>query len=243
MTLLLSDHWIFWLCAMFGLLIAFLFIIAPFTVKNNSNQLSLKSGVHTGIIVASMMGVMLGSIGLYQYYGALDGLEDKAVINQIAKTLSELQSTQTVSRDMVLDRLMKLEAQLPKRGSPWSYLAGVYQHLGFLDQAAIAYHQAAKLSPKVLAYVTQEAYLFSRMNQGLLSAQMKAQLEMVLKKEANNQDILNLLAIHAYQQKEYPVAIKYWQSLLTQENLSSEDKQTIILMMATARKHIGASTL
>ncbi len=231
--ILLSDHSLFWVCAAFGLWIAFLFIIAPFIVKNK------KISRRAQIIVASMsLGLTLGSVVLYQGYGALDGLQDKGIIQQIAQTLSELQSTQAVSQEVVLERLMKLEAQLPKRSASWSYLAGVYQHLGFLDQSVNAYHQASLLSPQVLTYVTQEALLISRNNQGVLPAELKAKLEMFLKKENNNQDILNLLAIHAYQKKEYALALKYWQSLLKQaENLSVEDKQTITLMLAAARGH------
>ena len=223
-----SGFSIFWLCAALCLGIALLFVILPFLSKKSSLWAKI-----TGIAMA--VGLVCGSISLYQHYGALEGVEDKSIIKNIADALSDLQQTDNVSRDKVLTTLKALERQLPDRGAPWAYLAGVYQHLGFLEMAQEAYRQASHFDPKVLAYVTQEAIIISKMQGGKLPLDIKTNLKTILTTEPNNQDALNLLAIDAYQTKEYKMALKYWQEILTKiENLSEPEIKTIKLMMASA---------
>lgn len=232
MSLLMIPHTgFFWVGAGMCLFVAGLFLVAPLR-KQWTKRTSL---------LAVIMGTALGgsSLFLYTLYGSLEGVEDKAIITHIAQRLSILQKAQTLSREKVLKVLQEIQTELPNRDVPWAYLAGVYQHLGFLDYAAKAYHYAFELNSNTSSYVTQEAYLRSKINQGLLPSELKMHLKTILQADAKNEDALTLLAMDAYQQQDYALAITYWQNLLKQaETLSDEERKSINLMLLKARQQV-----
>lgn len=226
---LLTTHTVFFgigVAACF--LMASLFIVGPL-IKQPSKRMA---------VLVAIFGLSLGGSSLYLYkrYGALEGVHDKAIITDIAQRLSVLQDSDNISREKVFDILKDIEKKLPKRDTPWGYLAGVYQHLGFLEEAQEAYHHAFELNPKVSSYFTQATYLSTQMNQGLLSDPVRSQLKILLQTEDKNKDILTLLGMDAYQQQEYASAIQYWQALLKVDTLSEDEIKSINLMLLKARQ-------
>lgn len=215
----------FWIGALMILLMAAIFMLMPF-----KRTKALAAALWMGSIVG------IATLGLYQHYGALNGVEDKALMTLMAQKLSALQSGELASREKVLNVIEEIESKLPSRPLPWAYLGGIYQHLGFLDKGAAAYHQAFELNPESFTYLIQEAYLVSKLNQGLLSTRLKDNLNLLLRQEADNSDILTLLAMDAYQQKDYLSVIRYCQHLLTKvPSLSSQEITNIEGLLLKAK--------
>ena len=211
--------------------IATVFLIAPLRGQWSPQRIGGVVGLSTALV--------LSSVWLYQHYGALHAVQDKAIITDIAQRLSSLQQAGTLSAEKVLNTLEEVESRLPKRPLSWAYLAGVYQHLGFLAKASMAYHHAFELNPKMLSYLTQEAYVLSKMNNGRLPEPLKNHLATLLQQDLKNQDALTLLAMDAYRRKDYPLAIDYWQRLLAQaDTLSAEDMIHIKALVLKAKHSV-----
>lgn len=223
-----SPKLIFGLCAGFCLVFSTLFWIAPFKFSQNK-ALNVA-------IVSIALSFIVGSFSLYHYYGAIDRVEDKLSIERIANALSQLQANQEVTPEKVITLLKKVETQLPSRSGPWAYLASVYQHLGFIELAASSYHEAYRLDTQEIAYLIQEGYLTSRLNQGVLSAELKTQLNTQLSyaQYKNNPDILTLLSMDAYQSKDYKKAIDYFTVLLNHPLVAKPERTTIEFMLTKA---------
>jgi cytochrome c-type biogenesis protein CcmH/NrfG len=58
--------------------------------------------------------------------------------------------------------------------------------------------------------------------------------------QPDNEAARNLLAIYAYQQKDYQIAINYWEKLLPHYPVNSTDGQIISQAIANAQKLINA---
>jgi len=234
-----SVQLIFVIGAVLALLIALVFIVMPFISRRSSTCSNNKKLSTKWIVAAIIVGVLSSSILLYKRYGALESLEDKQYIEHITKALSKIQANQNSTPAGVLNQLLALEQQLPKRSALWSHLAGVYQHMGFTQNAAAAYQKAAQWSPHIASYTIQEAYFVSSLEEGALDSNLKTRLILFLTQDPLNQDILNLLAIDAYQRQDYNLAIQYWHTILHKsKEVSLEDRQAISVMLASAQHHL-----
>jgi hypothetical protein len=126
--------------------------------------------------------------------------------------------------------------QLDKRAC--LIVTGLFCFMGI--GSGILYHQYGaldKVEAKKMQDLIQMGYLDSYTHQGILSIDMKKQLERQFKYQKNNRDLLTLLSMDAYQHKKYGIAIKYWEDLLKQsDQLTSEEIKTIRFMIAKAHQ-------
>jgi cytochrome c-type biogenesis protein CcmH/NrfG len=94
-----------------------------------------------------------------------------------------------------------------------------------------------KVEAKQTQDLIQMGYLDSYTHQGILSLDMKKQLERQLQHNSIDRDILSLLSMDAYQHKHYERAIGYWEDLLKQsDQLTPEEIKTIRFMIAKAHQ-------
>ena len=71
-----------------------------------------------------------------------------------------------------------------------------------------------------------------------LSPDDVALLAPILKRDPNNVNAINLLAIDAYLQHHYQTAVSYWERLLLIFPPDSADSKAVLQMIAKAQKNI-----
>ena len=73
-------------------------------------------------------------------------------------------------------------------------------------------------------------------HQGHLTPVMEAELSGMLESLTEPVDALNLLAVNAYQRKDFHQAISYWQRALSLVQPDSPDSRTLLRMISDAQR-------
>lgn len=226
---------IFW--SLIGLLtlLAIGFICYPLLVAN-SKQGSRPSYVLAVILSAAT--VMLG-LSIYCYWGKGILIADLLAKNHDAG-LAKQQLAKFGSRENVVIALRAQLEKLPMDANAakgWYILGKLYFNDKNYPEAISAFDKAARLKPTepdyLLQLVSAKFYIHHRLDDN-----DKRLINALIKSSPQNINAINLLALDAYQQGQYAVATRHWESLLQYFPPDSEDSKALLEMIRQSQQHL-----
>ena len=158
----------------------------------------------------------------YQYWGSSQ---------QIVRHTQHLNN---MSVSEIIEKMEKHLAKQPNSAQGWYLLGKLYFHQAHYQLASNALKKAYQLRPDDLEtklYYAQA--LFFQKN-----PQAYQLLVEIVEKDPNETTAINLLALDAYQKKNYQQAIQYWEKLLDFYSTDSEDGKALLKMIALSQKKL-----
>lgn len=193
--------------------------------------------VITALIATALMIVLAAA--LYLHWGASQQWDkyqqQQKQAKEIDLTIKKLGSIENI--------IAKLQQQLAEKPDArgWFLLGRLYLKTNRFPKAVEAFAQAFKLqpnNPEILVSYAQALYFRDK---STLGPQSKALLTQALQLQPHYPDAINLLAIDAYQQRNYHLAISYWQQLLPQLPADSVAIKDLQAMIAQAEREQSKS--
>lgn len=171
---------------------------------------------------AVVLSVPILAVGSYLYLG------EPKLLDPTALQAQEQQITAHDIEMMVAALAKRLQTQ-PNDVTGWRMLARSYVMMERYPEAVSAYEQVIKLTgEKDPALLTDLAEALALANGGQWQGRPITLLETALKLEAQAQKTLWLAGVAAVQQKDYPKALTYWQTLLAQIPATEAEKRQLV---------------
>ncbi|MGE3319295.1 MAG: tetratricopeptide repeat protein [Candidatus Berkiella sp.] len=184
---------------------------------------------HKGKIVSAVGLILLGSLTLYRCWGGYTGLQDLAAFHAIDSFFTPFMQGEKPSKEEVIANLASLETQISYSAAALARLGHFYNELGLNEKALNCFDRARIKSPDNIDYQAQWIYSFSLVNQGNLNDEIRTLAQKILRQQPQQFVLINLLAIDAYLQKDYNLAVSHWQHLLSHDqSLTDERKQVLV---------------
>src|SRR5690606_5398045 len=116
----------------------------------------------------------------------------------------------------------------------------VYLNLQMYTEALNAYEKAEVFAAGDEVYFAkaQQAYALSFIHSGKLNEQALRLIDEVLSQYPSHRGALNLLAMNAYQNKEYEIAYQSWKNILVKGELPENEKQAITKVMRKCKEYL-----
>lgn len=226
----IDQYYLFW-----GGLITLTVLILAFM----GFSLRSYSGVRKKGIAALVLAFSIGAFGLYYHLGDHRGLLEKYTGEEVEKSIAKLNETTDLTEDAALKEIEDLSQKLPNSERKWAQLAQIYQTLRQYELASEAYQKALQMNPEVEHYQMQLAYCKVMLREGKVDPDVMTLLHQVRTKSPHHKGALNLLALEAYQQKNYQQAIQYWQDILSHaKDLEDNEKQAILTAIDKTTKQL-----
>lgn len=127
----------------------------------------------------------------------------------------------------------------PSDAQGWTMLARSYGQMEKYSEAAGAYAKVTELTPNNADLWAEYAFAAAMANGRKLEGRPMEFVDRALKIDPNNAKALGLAANAAFEAKDYPKAIDYWQRLLKQVPPNSEITQTITERINEAKSQSG----
>lgn len=134
--------------------------------------------------------------------------------------------------------VQKIKARLaldPKSTRGWYLLGRLYASQGQWVEAREAFFTAHKLSPEDEAATVNYLNSLWQLNQQQLNSEIRKQFKNLLQKNPKQPDALAMLAMDAFTNQDYQLAINYWQKLLELAPGGSEEGEMIRKAIAKAQ--------
>lgn len=188
-----------------------------------------------GFLLISIL-LPIFTIGFYYSKGAFPSLQHHWAMQeqekQAKKELAQLGSTENVIANMK----MRL-AENPDSSEGWYLLGRLYMVQQDYNNALSALKHAKQLAPtqtNILSSYAESSYFLHHQH---LDSESKSILIQITSTDPQQFNAMNLLAIDAYQNKQYNEALQYWQKILQQLPPQSQDARMIHAMMQRALTH------
>lgn len=217
---------LFWSFVFILTLTAMLFVIRPLWLGETS-ALSI-SLVFALPITAILLYFFLGNSHLVAAW--LTSEKNAILVKQeLAKYQSPAQ---------IIDTLSKKLQQMPadkNSAKGWHLLGKLYFNNNQIGPAISAFETAVQLNNAVPDYLLD--LIAARFYQNKrLSNDDKILMNRLLVLSPNNINAINLLALDAYQHKDFSTAIRHWETLLMHFPPGSEDSNNLLAMIAQAQQ-------
>lgn len=218
----------FWTLIILMTIMTVLMIAVPL-LKKNSHK--LKISIKLLLVIFPLM-----TIGMYLIFGHSGQLQQfwtrqsqEAAIKQQVASIKDSQQLIKQLRDHL--------KQQPASAEGWFLLGKLYLSSQQYENAENSLKKAWQLKPNnhdyLLAYA--KANFFNQHNH--LTPAVEVALKSVLESITQPVDALNLLAVNAYQNKDYRQAVKYWQQALALVPPDSPDSRTLLDMISQAQSN------
>ena len=140
---------------------------------------------------------------------------------------------------VMVERLAARLKENPNDAEGWHLLARSYTALGRFPEAADAYAKASALTPSDPQLLADYADTLALANGRNLAGKPLELVQAALKLDPNNQKSLALAGTAAFDNRDYPTAIEYWQRLRKTLPPDSDDARTVDANIAEARAAAG----
>ncbi len=201
-------------------------VIWPFCRKSAS---PVGYGVKIGLA-----GFPVIALGLYLGFGDSRQLQQVWTAQrqnaEIARQAAKIKNPQEL-----VTQLRDHLRQDPRSGEGWYLLGKLYLDLRQYAEAESALTQARRLQPQSGETMLALAKANFFRHQGHLTPAMEAALSGMLESLTEPVDALNLLAVNAYQRKDFHLAVNYWQRALSLVQPDSPDSRTLLGMISDAQ--------
>ena len=220
----------FWSVIVIMTMAAWSCLLLPF-YKNAA----LKVGytVKTGILVFPLL-----VIALYWVFGGSRQLEQfwswQRRETEVQQEMAKLKSPQEL-----IDRLRDHLREAPQSVEGWYLLGKLYLDQQQYADAEATLNKAYQLQPNSTAIFIALAKADFFNHQEHLTPAIATKLSNMVESLQQPVDALNLLAVNAYRQQNYHLAVDYWQRALTFVPEGSPDSRALLDMIATAERQEG----
>ncbi len=195
--------------------------------------------------VAIMVAVLLpaSAVGLYLKLGSPAAVAPLEPI-PVAATAAPQGSPHSMSFEQIRASADELAARLknnPGDGEGWATLARSYNVLGRFPEAAVAYEKAAALLPADAQLLADYADALAMSQGQKLDGKPLEIIKRALKIDPANLKALALAGTAAFERKDYPGAVGYWEKVVQTAPADSEFAQSIGSSLEEARALAGGS--
>jgi len=203
------------------LLIAFgILTLIALTMATYPLRLSL---LKTIFLVLLFLGLIIGA---YWYWGSWTQWSQflivKAKQEQVQAVLKSVKNPQEL-----IDKLkLRLERD-PHSAQGWYLLGRLYASQGEWSLAVSAYEKAHDLKPSNDQITVNYAQSLWQSNGRHFNVKVLGLFQALIAKDPKQPDALAMLAIHAFERKDYSKAINYWRRLIILVPPESEDAEAI----------------
>lgn len=189
------------------------------------------AGRVSALMVAILVPVL--ALGLYYKHGNWRGQDNAANVSMPAETLAE-GDMQPIKE--VVQRLEQKLKEEPNSAQGWLMLGRSYAYTGRYTDAVRAYARVAALTiPPEAQIYAEYAEVMALANNASMAGGPEQLVEKALKLQPDNPNVLWLAGMSAFQKADYPLAIKYWESLQKSEPPESEQGRMLATYLAQAR--------
>ena len=137
--------------------------------------------------------------------------------------------------DALIAQLKERVNANPSSAKGWFLLGRLYMGQGAWNNARESFEKARQLDPNDEATRVNLVLSYWQGNHQVVNKKIHGLLMGLLQNDANQPDALAILALDAFQQKHYSLAINYWQQLLALTPPQSEDASAIRRAIAKAQ--------
>ncbi len=164
-------------------------------------------------IFISLVFVPVFSLGLYFYWGNSQQLAYWLAFKKNKSTL-EKEIAKYKDPQHLIAKMKTILAEHPNSAKGWFLLGRLYMSTGQIKGAEQVFAKANQLKPNDSGIMLQYAEASFFANDKQLNQTAKKMLRQILAKKNEQPMALNLLAMDAYNHKQYKIAANYWERLL-----------------------------
>lgn len=181
--------------------------------------------------------MLLVTLGYWQWGGWVSWQHyqnQQSKMQQVQKALKQFKTPDAL--------IQKFKTQLkanPGSARGWYLLGRLYSSQNNWLAAHEAFQEAAELKPADEQYLINIIYSLWQINQQKFNPEIRQKLHTILQKNSKQPDALAMLAMDAYQRKEYQQAVTYWQVLLTLTPPNSEAAKSLRQAIAKAQEKLN----
>lgn len=179
---------------------------------------------HTTLLIA--MTLPLAATGLYAFLGAPAAL----LPQQQASGATQLVTATEI--DQMVARLAARLEKNPADTKGWAMLARSYRAMGKIAEAQAAYARIGDELNKDPVLLAGYADVVATQANGNLEGRPLQLVMTALLLDPDNPMALSLAATAAYKRKDFPGAARYWQRLLKQQPVDSDDARWLVKTLA-----------
>lgn len=187
------------------------------------------------LIIVAVVTVPALTISLYLLLGKPEGLKSNL---QTAENNQSQAATQAQVEAMVKGLEQKLKTQ-PNDIKGWAMLANSYGVLGRFQDSAAAYARAVALAPDNAQLLADYADVLAMSRGKNFQGEPEAIIQRALKVDPGHIKALALAGSAAFQRKDYPIAIDYWQRLVKLLPANSDFMRSVSGSIIQAQKLAG----
>lgn len=217
-----------------GLIIG-IFILTVVALLPAIIPLIKRKSIYTAIAISILLPVI--SVSLYFYWcnpkDLLTYAAEKQRATQVKAELAKIKNPQ-----QVITQLKNYLTTHPQSPKGWYLLGKIYLSQNHYQEALVALTNAHNQDPNNIEYTTVYVMATFFTNKKQLTLPNKQLLIQVINQTPNNVAALNLLAIDAYNRREYKTAIQYWEKLIPLFDPQSEDEKILLQMISQAQKKL-----
>jgi len=178
-----------------------------------------------------IIGTILFVLSIIFIYKTFGGFEDYYVYKQAEKTKQQaLQLLKNLKNTNELS--LRLENHLknnPDSARGWYLLGRLYVSQNKITNALHTFRKAYKLDSKDIPITLNYAGLLLENGDEKIGVKL---LEKLLQNNREQPEALSMLAMHAYKQKDFKVAVSYWRRLLNTLPEDSEEADSVRIAIA-----------
>lgn len=186
-----------------------------------------------------LLGVLALSGYLYMCVGA-----PRALLHYWALEKESAAITAAVKRiknpQQLINELSKSVSNHPQSAKGWYLLGQLYMGQQQYAKAETVLQEAYRLQQENSIYLTAYAQASFFANHKRLKRHLKKLLLVLLQRQPTNVAAINILAINAYEQKQYQVAVNYWERLIPLFQPGSQNSKVLLSMIAEAQRKLGS---
>lgn len=232
---------VFWIIIVLLTFLAIFCVAKPLITDSKSGTFEFKSNYLVIIITAVF--ICAAGLGLYSQWGRSADVADSLTKEKNA-TVVKAAITKYGSRQNIIIALRQKLEHLPfnvEQAKGWYILGKLYFNDQQYPAAVEAFTKAVQLKPNESDYILQLVSVKFLIKHRFDNEDLRL-IDQLLKQDPKNFNVINLLALNAYQQENYSVAIRYWEELLNFFPPNSEDAKALLEMIRQGQQHLAAKT-
>jgi cytochrome c-type biogenesis protein CcmH len=206
----------FWLVAaglFVAIAIALLFVLPPLLCKMRNKPPAIPRGMMATLMAGRATAITVG-IAIPVLAVVLYLVRPHAPPAPLIQSVTAKGEKMAPEHAQVVEDMATRLEQNPNDGNGWSMLAQSYAAMGRYADAVMAYEKAAKLIPNDAQLLVDFADVLAVANDRNLSGKPLELINKALKIDPDNIKGLALIGTAAFQAKDYPGAIEYWEKML-----------------------------
>ena len=203
-------------------------------VARSGTRVPLRATLAT---TALLIGFIIFVVVLYGQWGGWFAWQHDQIKQAKAEQVQAI-LRQFKSPEVLIEKLKQKLDDTPQSARGWYLLGRLYASQNDWRAAHDAFQQAIQREPSNEHYLMNDIYAKWMINQQQFNPEIRKNLQTLIQQNPKQPDALALLAMDAYQQKNYQQATAYWQELLVLAPSDSEAAGALRKAIAKAQRKI-----